>query len=497
MKPEEKSESLSQRSFTGFLWLIGQTGITRILNYAGQLILAWLLLPEVFGLIGLAYSIEAFSTLILKNGIGRILISKQDNWDHLENPAFWYGLLTGLIAAVIMVIVAPFAADFYGNQTLSGLIIVLAIAAPINSLAIVPNAKIQCDLRFELSALIEAISQSSLIILTVILAYFGFGAYSFVIPFLVLNPLKVLILFYLTKPKIRFSLELYKWKDILLPSGFILGNALLNMLVTQGDYLLLGAIYSAEVVGLYVFAYRISVQTFSLFTNNLANILFPALSKLQNEPLRQKSAFIRASSLLTIIAIPASIFIAAIAEPLFHLIFPERWYGAIPYLQVLAIGFSLRPLQATAVSFLHSNGKFREHFIINGFITIIFIAIAIYAARISIFAFCFAAIFPFTVGSLFYIYKIFGLNRELLTIFNRLIMLPLLPSILSYIAIIYLSSFFPETNFSNLIIILLALILFVTFNLYSIKLFDSEIWKELRLIKKRFVIIAKGSLTNQ
>src|SRR5687767_7719447 len=103
----------------------------------GQVILARLLLPEAWGMIGMAYSVTAFAGLIQQAGIREILIQRQSHFGRWANPAFWMSLTLGCLGALVMVILAPVAAWMYEDSRLIWLILILAISAPFSGLDIV------------------------------------------------------------------------------------------------------------------------------------------------------------------------------------------------------------------------------------------------------------------------------------------------------------------------------------------------------------------------
>src|SRR4051812_37310450 len=95
--PEEAAPALPRGSLRAFSWMLTQTLATRLVMFVGQVILARLLTPAEYGVIGLAYSVQAFALLLQNKGVGNILVAKQTEFGRLANPAFWFSLAIGSV----------------------------------------------------------------------------------------------------------------------------------------------------------------------------------------------------------------------------------------------------------------------------------------------------------------------------------------------------------------------------------------------------------------
>src|SRR5688572_5777825 len=181
--PPAPAPGLADRTFGGFAWLAAQTVASKAISFAAQIVLAWILVPGDFGYVGLAMTVAAFVGLLQQAGVRDVLIQRQDAaFRRWATPAFWMSLALGLVAAAVMAAAAPLAAAVFRKPPLEPLILVLAIAAPLQALAVVPTARLQIDLRFKAIAGVTTAAQVLTSVLTVVFAKLGFGAYSFVLP---------------------------------------------------------------------------------------------------------------------------------------------------------------------------------------------------------------------------------------------------------------------------------------------------------------------------
>src|SRR5437879_8025549 len=161
---------------------MAQTVGSKLVNTVGQIVLAWLLSPEDFGLVGLAYTVTAFAGLIQQAGLREILIHRQAHFGRWANPAFWMSLTLGCVGAAAMLGLAPVAAWMYDDRRLIGLILVLAATAPFSGLDIVPDAQLTSEMRFRYLAVVKWITAVGAMGLSILFAHYRWGAYSFVLP---------------------------------------------------------------------------------------------------------------------------------------------------------------------------------------------------------------------------------------------------------------------------------------------------------------------------
>lgn len=351
-------ETLSTRASRGFLWVFVNSASSKLISLVGQLVLARLLAPEDFGLIGLALTVTAFASLIEQAGITEVLVQRQKDFARLVSPAFWLALFLGVFAALLKVGMAPIAAAIYGEPRLERMLFILAIASPFAALQCITRAVFLTRLEFRLIAMGGIAQSVSYTTLTVAFAFLGFGALSFVLPYPITAAGGLLFQWLLAKPKITEGLRPGKWKLLLGDSTRMLAASLVVMLTSQGDYILLGVLQPAAIVGLYVFAFNLSAQAVALFTRNIAKVLFPTLSRLQSDLEAQTKAYLSVASMLAVVGAPIAFLQAATADSVVRVLFDAKWYPAIPYLQILSVGMVFRTVGSTAGSLLQAQGRF-------------------------------------------------------------------------------------------------------------------------------------------
>jgi len=355
---------LSRSTTLGFIWLSAQSLAVRGTNFLTQLVLARLLLPEAFGQVGLAFTVTAIVTSVINVGVDDILLQRMKNLKYWVTCGFFVSFFLSLVSAVLMMTAAPFAAKLYNSPSLVGLIFIVALAQPLNALSTIPAVKLRAELNFKYLATYASVETVCMGLTSIMLAAFGFGTLSFVLPFPISGLVKAL--FYWR----RAPVNLRKFKNIQVKyimgsSGLILASRLLVEVVGQGDYIVLGLMTSEKTVGMYFFAFRLAIQPIRMLAGNFSTVLFPALAQLQNDPARQQLAAVRASEVLAYLVTPLSFMQAAVAPALLHMLFKSRWDGSIPLIQILSIGLPGDAICWIGTALLIARRQFRRDFQYN------------------------------------------------------------------------------------------------------------------------------------
>jgi PST family polysaccharide transporter len=342
----------------------------------------------------MAYTVTTFVDLIQQAGVNQVLIHRHTSYRTWLNPAFWMSMTTGLLASVVVLVCAPLAATVYGEPKLIGLLSVLAIAPPIRALSLIPTAKLQIDMRFGLLAKTMIATSLLQMVLAVSLAALGFGAYSVVLPVPLAEAVRMAVYWRQVRPQVRLNFQVNRWRYLISDTVYTLAAQFCYTMIGQGDYIILGLFYSAGEMGLYYFAFNLSLQSLNIFTTNLAKVLFPTLSQLQGDRKRQTRAFIKAAELLTFVTVPGCLFQVALADDFIHALYKPDWYGAVPLLRVLSIALAFRAIGASVPGLMMAQGRFRftmnwAVFSMGCFLTLVLIGAwwSVYSAALAVLAY--------------------------------------------------------------------------------------------------------------
>lgn len=353
------NKGLGRSTLIGTGWLIAQNFGTRVIGFGSQIVLAKLLAPADFGNLGLALTVTMIATVIANFGVDDVLLQRQKTLRFWATSGFLASFGLGVLSFAGVVMAAPFAATLYHAPVLRMLLPLMALAMPLTALSTVPTAQIRADLNFRFLATYTTFEYLLSQALTIALALLGFGVFSFAIPIPLAAGLRALMFWMVAKPKLG-PVRVRQLKMMGANSAAVFGTKILTAGVGQGDRFVLGLWASKTVVGAYFFAFRLAVQPIQMLAGNLTNVLFPVLSQLRDDPVRQREAALSASRVLAFAVMPYSFLQAAVAEPLLTFVFGEKWQAAIPLVQILSIGLAFDAVSWVAGALLQARGEFRR-----------------------------------------------------------------------------------------------------------------------------------------
>ncbi len=351
--------ALGRRALHGLIWMLAQNLVARVSSLFSQLVLAALLQPADFGVIGLTYTVTNIAAALTNVGLDDVVLQRERALRLWLGPAFWISLSLGLAAGLLVVAVSPLAAAIYKAHELVGLLAILALAMPIGALGNVPAMVLRARMQFGALAIYGTLETVGQVLMTVAFAWYGFGAYSFVLPGPVIAVLRVAALWRLAATKPDLRPQRARWKYVIGNTTVNFANRVLISLINQGDYIVLGLVGSQASVGVYYFGFRLAAQPLWTLAGNFTGVLYPALVQMKSDPGRQGRAVLNAATLLSFCVMPVALLQSAVAGPLISRFFDQRWAASIPVIQLLSVGLAFDAISWVAGTLLSARGEFR------------------------------------------------------------------------------------------------------------------------------------------
>ncbi|MDO9254787.1 MAG: lipopolysaccharide biosynthesis protein [Bacteroidales bacterium] len=308
-----------------------------------EILLARLLLPSDYGLIGMVVVFMAIAQVFVDSGFMNALIQKQDRTELDFSTVFYASVGISLIIYLLLFISAPAIAIFYNVPQLTGILRVLGLNVIINSIALVYRAKLSISMDFKTQAKLSIVSVILAGLTGIYLAFHGHGVWSLVYQSICLYTLNALLLGLNVKwlPLLKFSQHSFR-------TLFGFGSKLLAAGLIQAIYsnlysVLIGKVFSTKELGLYAKSSQFTLYPSSMMTNMLQRVLYPYLSQYQND---NKTLFELNKQYYTIIAMlffPLFVGLGVLAEPFVRLLLSDTWLEAVPLIRILAITFLFYP----------------------------------------------------------------------------------------------------------------------------------------------------------
>ena len=351
------SESLKQKTVKGVAW----SGIDNVTQYAVQfvvgIILARLLSPDDYGLLGIVAIFTAVCGTLIDSGFSMALIRKKDASNDDYNTMFIVNMVMSVLLYTILFVCAPLIADFFNREELVNLTRVTTLSMIIGALSIVQNTRLTKRIDFKSQTKITFTASIISGIVGISMAFLGFGVWALVVQQLVSSTLRAVLLCMVNKwmPRLKFSKESFHelfgfgWK--------LMAGSILNTVWNELNQVVVGKFYSPATLGQYTRAKHFS----QIFSKNLTGVIqrvtYPVLANIQDERERMISAYRRIIKVTMFIASISMFFLGAISEPFLYCLIGPKWHDASVYLPLICFVGSTYPLHAINLNMLQVQGR--------------------------------------------------------------------------------------------------------------------------------------------
>lgn len=337
-------KDLKQRTMRGGLARIVTQVSTLLLRTGTLMIMARILVPRDFGLVGMVMAVIGVFSVFRDFGLSAAAVQRAQITPEQSSTLFWINLLVGCTLSALAVALGPLVATFYHEPRLIGITAVVATAFVFNAAGVQHSALLERQMRFVALSIIDI---TSLLVSTstgIWMALHGFGYWSLVATTTV-TPLVYMIGVWLTSrwvpgwPRRQLGiLHMIRF------GGALTLNGLIMYLAMNLDKVLLGRFCGVDALGIYGRAY----QLVNIPTDNLnsaaGGVVFAALSRLQNNPSRLRSFFLKGYSLVLSLTVPIALLSALFGDDIIRVFLGPKWQSAVPVFRLLVpatLGFAI------------------------------------------------------------------------------------------------------------------------------------------------------------
>jgi lipopolysaccharide exporter len=382
MKPFEHNElatpePLSKKVVRGGVWVFSLRILNRGLGFIRTLILARLLAPEDFGLLGIALlsisTLETFS----QTGFEAALIQKKENIESYLDTAWTVSVIRGLVLFLILLLCAPIIADFFNSPQAILIIRVIAISTLLSGLRNIGIIFFRKELEFNKQFFYEFSATVVNISVAITLAFLLRNVWALVWGGLASNFVRLFMSYIIQPYRPRIDFDKARFLGLFGFGRWVLGSSILIFLITQGDDIFLGKMLGVTALGLYQMAYLISNLPATEITHVISQVTFPAYSKIQDNLVRLRDGYLKVLHITTFISIPVAVGIFTLSSEFTQIFLGEKWMQIVPIIQILVFAGLVRSIAATAGYVFYAIGKSKFDTILQ-IIRLIVLALAIY-----------------------------------------------------------------------------------------------------------------------
>jgi teichuronic acid exporter len=352
--------SLRNKILTGVIWNSIQLLVNRSFSFLIKLVLAKILFPEQFGLVGMAAVFTSFIQVFNDLGFGAALVQRKDEElrDEHYHTSFWTGVIWSVILYfLIALFIAPLAAKFYNEPIMQEIIPVLSLGVLASPINLVHKAQLTKSLNFKKITYISNFSNIFSGVLSLCLALLGFGVWSLVFNSVATFLIAMPMYFSATKWKPKMIWDNEAFKDVF---GFginTMGTQVFNNLISKFDYLIIGKLLSASALGVYTLAFTLTDTFRSQLMSVMNNVMYPIYGKKQDDHRLLAAYYLKVVKYNALMIYPVMMVMILFAEPFINSIFGDKWIDSIRPIQILSFSVVFHMMVSSNTSLIRGMGK--------------------------------------------------------------------------------------------------------------------------------------------
>lgn len=350
-------QEVKHKALSGIVWQTAQRFSTKLVSLAVSILLARLLSPDDFGLVALTSIFLTIASIFADSGLGTSLVQKKDI-DHLDtNSVFFFGLGVSAAIYVILFFCAPLIAGLYDKPQLVGILRLLGINLLFSSISSVQGSLVSRKLDFKKFFFLSLITTVISGAVGLIMAFSGCGVWTLIGQSLTGSIVSVITLNRMVKWVPRFEFSFKRLKQLYSFGLNFMGTNLIGAFFNELRGFLIGLKYKPADLAFYNRGESLPGFVNGTVTGTLLGVLFPVMSRLQDDKNAIKTSIRRSMMSSTFLMAPLMFLLMGAADSIIVLLYTEKWAAAIPFMQVVAVGYLLSIVGNANLQALNAIGR--------------------------------------------------------------------------------------------------------------------------------------------
>lgn len=353
----DSKENLKKKTIKGLFWRFGERISSQLVSFIVSVVLARLLLPEEYGLIALSMVFINITSVFAVSGLGTSLVQKEHT-DELDfSTMFYAGLALSAIVYMILFVCAPYIAQIYQNEQITPVLRFLGIIIPIQSINSIQQAAVTRTLDFK--KFFYATFTGTLLsgCIGIAMAYNGLGIWSLLGQQISNHLINTIILNRIIKWKPRLEFSMIRFKELFSFGSKLMGANFLGTFFNELKSFIVGFRYTPADLAFYNRGESLPGLIANNVNNTLNSVLFPAISKIQNNKEDVKTAIRRSMMSSSFIIVPLMIILASTADKIVLILLTEKWIPCVPFMRVLCINHCINILGTANLQAINAIGR--------------------------------------------------------------------------------------------------------------------------------------------
>jgi O-antigen/teichoic acid export membrane protein len=334
----------------------GATVISKSLGAVSTIILARLLSPIDFSIVGISMVLIGFVNQFSDMGFYAAVVQKKDKIEEAQYTGFFLRLFLSIAVVGILFFIAPYWARFYETREITNVVRVSLISILVAPFSFIPATYFLRTLNFKKSAVINITRNITYILAAISIAFAGLGYWSIVWGTVLGSIISVIVACVMHPWKIRFKFDIQVAKELFKFGKYILVSGLLLFLIGNMDNMVVGKVVTMTVLGFYVMAFRWGMWVKDNLARVVGNVMFPTFSKIQDDKDRLKRAYLHSLKYFSMVIFPASFGLMLLAPEFTTVVLGEKWIPAIVPMQILCVAGLCQALSVLDRDIVNSKG---------------------------------------------------------------------------------------------------------------------------------------------
>jgi O-antigen/teichoic acid export membrane protein len=331
------SEGFKEEAIRSAKWALLNNLLPKSLSLILTTILARLLTPDDYGLVGIGILVISLVSMIQQTGFSQALVQRRTCDDDAASVALWLNLSLSVMLYGLAWASAPALAAFYEDPRLIAVLRVLGLQIIISSISTIQSSLMLRGFQYRNLFYIQTASTLAPFLVSIPLVLVGLRYWGLIYGLIAGSFVGVILCWWFTRWRPRTLLDLHIARQLAGFGGFVLLESVLAWMLVSLDNGIVGKVLGTQALGLYAFGFNLAVMVISIPISAITGLTLPLFSRMQEDPAGLRKAYLAGTRLVATYCIPAGVGLALISDPLARLLFGERWAGLGPVLSILSL----------------------------------------------------------------------------------------------------------------------------------------------------------------
>jgi O-antigen/teichoic acid export membrane protein len=341
----------------GAIWTFIDILINKGAYFIATIVLAGILGPKEFGLIGMIMLFVSIGNTLIDSGMSTSLLRSNNVTENEYSTVFITNILMSILVYLILFFIAPFVASFYEQPILINVIKWYCLGFVITSLRSIHNVKLMKEMEFRKITILNLPGIIISVIVAIWMGYKGYGIWSLVSLFLINQFISTVLFWLFIKWKPSFYFDFANYKDHFKFGYKLTLSALLNTVFENIYNILIGKFYNVKTLGFYERAYTFNNYPVSILSGIILKVSLPSLTSIKGDEVRLQKAYKSIMQMSFLISASGLAFAALLAHQIVKLVLGEQWLPIVPLFQVLSVSFMFYPIHSLNINILSVFGR--------------------------------------------------------------------------------------------------------------------------------------------